>query len=163
MRHGDHSAHRTPSIYAERATFVGDLKQSREYCGLARPPGPCPGDRVLRRPSLTAFARAGTLSDVAGSEVEFEAMGDASKMSKPLAVPGLAQFVAATAGRNMTKVAYAAVVLGVGAMVLVTTTDPAFDSAHRSISALLWACQAYFALEWAIRIYHAATSDRRRK
>jgi voltage-gated potassium channel len=86
-------------------------------------------------------------------------MGDASKMSKPLVFPGLAQFVAATAGRNMTKLAYVAVLIGVGAMVLVTV-DPAFENAHRSISVVLWACQAYFAFEWVVRLRHAVRADR---
>jgi voltage-gated potassium channel len=86
-------------------------------------------------------------------------MGDASKMSKPLVFPGLAQFVAATAGRNMTKLAYVAVLIGVGAMVLVTI-DPAFETAHRSISVVLWACQAYFAFEWLVRLRHAVRADR---
>jgi voltage-gated potassium channel len=96
---------------------------------------------------------------MAGSEADFETMGDASKMSKPMAFPGLAQFVAATAGRNMTKVAYLAIVLGVGAMVIVTT-DPAFETAHRSIGILLWACEAYFAFEWVVRVRHAAKLGR---
>jgi voltage-gated potassium channel len=86
-------------------------------------------------------------------------MGDASKMSKPMAFPGLAQFVAATAGRNMTRVAYVAVVVGVGAMIMITT-DPAFESAHRWIGVLLWACQAYFAFEWAVRLRYAARDER---
>ncbi|WP_256378714.1 hypothetical protein [Bradyrhizobium sp. URHD0069] len=34
-------------------------------------------------------------------------------MSKPLVSPALAQFVASTAGRNMTKAAYVAVACGV--------------------------------------------------
>jgi voltage-gated potassium channel len=86
-------------------------------------------------------------------------MGDASKMSKALVFPGLAQFVAATAGRNMTKLAYVAVLIGVGAMVLVTI-DPAFENAHRSIGAVLWACLAYFAFEWVVRLRHAVISGR---
>jgi voltage-gated potassium channel len=86
-------------------------------------------------------------------------MREASKMSKPLVFPGLAQFVAATAGRNMTKLAYVAVFIGVGAMVLVTV-DPAFETAHRSISVVLWACQAYFAFEWVVRLRHAVRADR---
>jgi voltage-gated potassium channel len=86
-------------------------------------------------------------------------MGDASKMSKPLVFPGLAQFVAATAGRNMTKLAYVAVVIGVGAMILLTI-DPSYESAHRSIDAVLWACLAYFAFEWAVRLRHALMTGR---
>jgi len=86
-------------------------------------------------------------------------MREASKMSKPLVFPGLAQFVAATAGRNMTKLAYVAVFIGVGAMVLVTV-DPAFETAHRSISVVLWACQAYFVFEWVVRLRHAVRADR---
>ena len=41
-------------------------------------------------------------------------------MSKRLILPALAQFVAATAGRNMTKAAYVAVTVGVATMVLLT-------------------------------------------
>jgi voltage-gated potassium channel len=86
-------------------------------------------------------------------------MGDASKMSKPLVFPALAQFVAATAGRNMTKAAYAAVVAGVGAMVLLTI-DPAYEATHRSIDVVLWACLVYFAFEWGIRLRHAVQAGR---
>jgi voltage-gated potassium channel len=86
-------------------------------------------------------------------------MGDASKMSKPLVFPALAQFVAATAGRNMTKAAYAAVVAGAGAMVLLTI-DPAYETTHRSIDAVLWACLAYFAFEWGVRLRHAVQAGR---
>jgi voltage-gated potassium channel len=86
-------------------------------------------------------------------------MGDASKMSKPLAYPVLTQFVAATAGRNMTKAAYVAVVVGVCAMVL-STIDPAYDAAHRGITGVLWACLAYFAFEWAVRIRGAVQAGR---
>jgi voltage-gated potassium channel len=86
-------------------------------------------------------------------------MGDASKTSKPLVFPGLAQFVAATAGRNMTKLAYVAVVIGVGAMVLLTI-DPSYETAHRSIDVVLWACLAYFAFEWLIRLRHAVMTER---
>jgi voltage-gated potassium channel len=86
-------------------------------------------------------------------------MDDASKMSKPLVFPALAQFVAATAGRNMTKAAYAAVVAGAGAMVLLTI-DPAYETTHRSIDVVLWACLAYFAFEWGVRLYHAVQAGR---
>ena len=41
-------------------------------------------------------------------------------MSKRLVLSALAQFAAKTAGRNMTKAAYVAVTVGVGAMVLLT-------------------------------------------
>ena len=41
-------------------------------------------------------------------------------MSKRLIFPALAQFAAATAGRNMTKAAYIAVAAGVAMMVLLT-------------------------------------------
>jgi voltage-gated potassium channel len=86
-------------------------------------------------------------------------MGDTSKMSKPAAFPGLAQFVAATAGRNMTKVAYVAVLIGVGAMVLLTV-DPSYESAHRSIDVVLWASLAYFVFEWMVRLRHAFMMER---
>jgi voltage-gated potassium channel len=86
-------------------------------------------------------------------------MSDASKTSKPLAFPGLAQFMAATAGRNMTKLAYVAVVIGIGAMVALSV-DPAYEAAHQSIGVVLWACLAYFVFEWLVRIRHAITTGR---
>jgi voltage-gated potassium channel len=75
-------------------------------------------------------------------------------MSKPLDFPGLAQFVAATAGRNMTKAAYAAVAIGV-VMMLLLTVDPSYEAAHHSVDALLWACLAFFVFEWVVRLRHA--------
>jgi len=57
-------------------------------------------------------------------------------MSKPLVSPALTQFVAATAGRNMTKAAYAAVATGV-AMMLLLTVDPAYEAAHH------WSMRCY--------------------
>lgn len=75
-------------------------------------------------------------------------------MSKPL-IPALAQFVAATAGRNMTKAAYVAVGLGVLSMVLLTV-NPAYETAHRWVDALLWACLVYFVFEWVVRLRHMA-------
>ena len=75
-------------------------------------------------------------------------------MSKPLDFPGLAQFVAATAGRNMTKAAYAAVAIGV-VMMLLLTVNPAYEAAHHSVDALLWACLAFFVFEWVVRLRHA--------
>jgi voltage-gated potassium channel len=78
-------------------------------------------------------------------------------MSKPLI--HLAQFVAATTGRNMTKPAYAAAAVGVLAMVLLTI-DPAFAAAHDWLDGVLWACLAFFAFEWLVRIRHAVRSGR---
>lgn len=79
-------------------------------------------------------------------------------MSKPL-ISALAQFAAATAGRNMTKAAYAAVGVGVFSMVLVTVS-PAYEAAHRWIDALLWACLVYFVFEWLVRLRHMARQGR---
>ncbi|HEY2211332.1 MAG TPA: cyclic nucleotide-gated ion channel [Bradyrhizobium sp.] len=75
-------------------------------------------------------------------------------MSKPVVFPALTQFVAATAGRNMTKAAYVAVATGVVMMVLLTV-DPAYEAAHRSVDMLLWACLAFFVFEWVVRLRHA--------
>jgi voltage-gated potassium channel len=66
----------------------------------------------------------------------------------------LAQFLAATAGRNMTKAAYAAVAIGIAVMVLLTVA-PAYQAAHRWVDAALWACWAYFLFEWGVRLRHA--------
>ncbi|MGL1395404.1 hypothetical protein ACSTI7_23665, partial [Vibrio parahaemolyticus] len=64
-------------------------------------------------------------------------------MSKPLVLPALTRFVSATAGRNMTTVAYVAVMVGVAMMTLLTV-EPAYDAAPHWVDALLWACLAYF-------------------
>src|ERR1700736_2763211 len=80
-------------------------------------------------------------------------------MSKPLAFPALAQFVAATAGRDMTKAAYVAVAAGV-IMILLVTLDPAYQAAHHWVDAVLWACLAFFIFEWAVRLRHAYLAQR---
>ena len=82
-------------------------------------------------------------------------------MSKPLAFPGLAEFAAATAGRNMTKAAYVAVAAGVAMMVLLTV-DPAYEAAHHWVDSMLWACLAFFVFEWAVRLRHAFLAQRLR-
>jgi voltage-gated potassium channel len=80
-------------------------------------------------------------------------------MSKPLAFSPLAQFLSATSGRNMTKAAYAAIVIGVLTMVLLSI-DPIYVAAHRWGNGVLWACQAFFAFEWLVRLRHAARGRR---
>jgi voltage-gated potassium channel len=80
-------------------------------------------------------------------------------MSKPLVSPALAQFVAATAGRNMTRAAHVAVATGVVGMVLLTV-DPAYEAAHRWVDAVLWACLAFFVFEWVVRLRHAFSTQR---
>jgi voltage-gated potassium channel len=80
-------------------------------------------------------------------------------MSEPVAFPALAQFLAATAGRNMTKAAYVAVAAGVGMMVLLTV-DPAYEAAHHWVDAVLWACLAFFVFEWVVRLRHAHLAQR---
>jgi voltage-gated potassium channel len=82
-------------------------------------------------------------------------------MSKPLAFPALAQFVAATTGRNMTKAAYLAVASGV-AMMLLLTVDPAYEATHHGVDAVLWACLAFFVFEWVVRLRHAFQTGRGR-
>ena len=80
-------------------------------------------------------------------------------MTKPLVTPALAQFVTATAGRNMTRPAYVAVAVGVVMMVLLTV-DPAYEAAHHWVDAVLWACLAFFMFEWVVRLRHAILADR---
>jgi voltage-gated potassium channel len=80
-------------------------------------------------------------------------------MSKPLVSPALAEFAAATAGRNMTKPAYVAIAAGVVMMVLLTV-DPAYEAAHHWVDAVLWACLAFFVFEWAVRLRHAYLGQR---
>src|ERR1700681_4566839 len=85
--------------------------------------------------------------------------GAPSPMPKPLVSQTLAQFVAATAGRNMTKAAYVAVAAGVVMMVLLTV-DPAYEAAHHWVDAVLWACLAFFVFEWVVRLRHAFLAQR---
>src|SRR6478752_9802310 len=80
-------------------------------------------------------------------------------MSKPVVFPVVAEFVTATAGRNMTRPAYLAVAAGVAMMVLLTV-DPAYEAAHHWVDAVLWACLAFFVFEWVVRLRHAAKSER---
>src|SRR5690349_24912528 len=80
-------------------------------------------------------------------------------MAKPQHFPALAAFLAATAGRDMTRAAYAAVALGMSAVVLLTI-DAAYEAARRGIIALLWGCLAFFVFEWAVRVHHAARMHR---
>src|SRR5437868_6103597 len=80
-------------------------------------------------------------------------------MSKPHAFPALELFVVATAGRNMTRPAYVAVLTGVAMMVLLTV-DPAYEAAHHWVDAVLWACLAFFVFEWVVRLRHAVKSER---
>lgn len=80
-------------------------------------------------------------------------------MSKLLVFPALAQFVAATTGRNMTKPAYIAVASGVAMMILLTV-DPAYEAAHHGVDAVLWACLAFFLFEWVVRLRHAFQAGR---
>src|SRR2546421_13121329 len=80
-------------------------------------------------------------------------------MSKPHAFPALELFVVATAGRNMTRPAYVAVLTGVAMMVLLTV-DPAYEAAHHWVDAVLWACLAFFVFEWVVRLRHAVLAQR---
>src|SRR3981189_2474599 len=80
-------------------------------------------------------------------------------MFKPVVFPAFAQFVAATAGCNMTKAAFAAVATGLFMMVLLSV-DPAYEAAHHWVDALLWTCLAFFVFEWVVRLRHAFATQR---
>jgi len=80
-------------------------------------------------------------------------------MSKPLFFPALAQFAAATAGRNMTKAAYVAIAIGF-IMMLMLTVAPAYEAAHYWVDATLWGCLVFFIFEWVVRLRHAFMSQR---
>jgi voltage-gated potassium channel len=80
-------------------------------------------------------------------------------MSKPLVFTALARFVAATADRSVTKATSVAVAAGVAIMVLLTV-EPAYEAAPRWINAVLWACLAFFAFEWVVRLRLAFLAQR---
>jgi voltage-gated potassium channel len=80
-------------------------------------------------------------------------------MPEPSVPTAFARFLIATSGRNMTKPAYAAVAIGIATMVL-RTFNPAYEAAHRWDDAVLWACLAFFAFEWAVKIRFALKARR---
>ena len=65
----------------------------------------------------------------------------------------------ATAGRNMTRPAYVAVLGGVAMMILLTV-NPAYEAAHHWVDAVLWACLSFFVFEWVVRLRHAVQTHR---
>jgi voltage-gated potassium channel len=88
-------------------------------------------------------------------------------MSKPLEFPALssalssalARYMAATAGRNMTKAAYVAVVAGVVLMTLLSI-EPTYNALHYWIDVLLFGCLVFFIFEWAVRMRQAVQAHR---
>jgi len=118
-------------------------------------------DNAVFRLSLTACRGPGTLSDRPRIARRIRPFTDGRRlaMSNPPAFPALAQFAAATTGRNMTRPAYVAVTAGVLLMVLLTV-DPAYEAAHRWVDAMLWACLAFFVFEWVVRLRHALATQR---
>src|ERR1700730_16034506 len=86
-------------------------------------------------------------------------MSDLINPSRPMLPPQIARFVAATAGRNMTRPAYAVGLIGVGNMILLTV-NPAYEAAHHWVDAVLWTCLAFFAFEWLVRLRHAVLAQR---
>jgi len=80
-------------------------------------------------------------------------------MSKPLEATALAQFVAATAGRNMTKAGYVAVVTSIVLMILLSI-ESAYNALHFWINALLFACLVFFIFEWVVRLRQAILGQR---
>jgi len=82
-----------------------------------------------------------------------------TEMSEQPAPSALTQFLTATASRNMTKAAYLAVAIGVATMVTLTV-NPAYEAAHHWVDAVLFACLAFFAFEWVVRIRSGLATGR---
>jgi voltage-gated potassium channel len=80
-------------------------------------------------------------------------------MSEPPQSSAFAQFVTATAGRNMTKAAYVAVVAGVVLMLLLSV-DSAYSALYGWLDALLFACLVFFIFEWVVRLRQAIRTQR---
>jgi voltage-gated potassium channel len=80
-------------------------------------------------------------------------------MSEPPAPSAFAQFVTATAGRNMTKAAYVAVVAGVVLMILLSI-DSAYSALDGWLNTLLFACLVFFIFEWVVRLRQAVRTGR---
>jgi voltage-gated potassium channel len=80
-------------------------------------------------------------------------------MSRPFIFPHLAQLAAIAAGRRMTVASYVIVAIGLIAL-LVLTVDPAYEAAHRWVEGALWACLAFFTVEWLARLVRAVRARR---
>jgi voltage-gated potassium channel len=85
--------------------------------------------------------------------------GHFALMSRPFAFPYLAQLAAAMSGRRMAAASYGVVAMGLLALVILTY-GPAYDAAHYWVEAALWACLAFFALEWLARLVRAGRARR---
>src|SRR3954466_15655665 len=85
--------------------------------------------------------------------------GHLARMSRPFIFPYLAQFAANMSGRRLTPGSHLLVAAGLIALVILTV-DPAYEAAHRWVEAALWACLAFFALEWLARLVHAFRAQR---
>jgi voltage-gated potassium channel len=59
----------------------------------------------------------------------------------------------------MTRPGYLVVLIGVATMILLTV-NPAYEAAHFWVDAILWACLAFFAFEWLVRLRHAVLAQR---
>jgi voltage-gated potassium channel len=70
-------------------------------------------------------------------------------------------FTASTISRGMTLPSYAALALGLLGLI-VLTFDPTYEQAHHWVESLLWLCQAFFVLEWVVRIRDATRAERLR-
>ena len=82
-------------------------------------------------------------------------------MSKSRAFPALALFMAATAGRNMTRPAYIAVAVASFMVNCCSRSVPACQSGtSHKVDAVLWVCLAFFIFEWVVRLRHAFLAQR---
>jgi voltage-gated potassium channel len=79
-------------------------------------------------------------------------------MSKRFPI-ALAQFMAATTARGVTKSSYVAIAVGLVTM-LVLSVDPAYQAARPWIEGILWACTAFFIFEWVVRLQYAVRIGR---
>ena len=68
------------------------------------------------------------------------------------------RFVAITVGRGMTLPSYLALTLGLIGLVILTF-DPKYELAHHWVEILLWLCQAFFAMEWIVRLRDASRTE----
>ncbi len=68
------------------------------------------------------------------------------------------RFVASTVGHGMTLPSYLALTLGLIGLVILTF-DPKYELAHHWVEVLLWLCQAFFAMEWIVRLRDASRTE----
>src|SRR5437868_8266104 len=80
-------------------------------------------------------------------------------MSTQFLTSQLSNFASSTISRGMTPLSYAVLAVGLLGLIILTF-NPSYELTHHWVEVLLWLCQAFFALEWLLRIQDAVRGGR---